>query len=245
MRKTPSVWMLILASIACEGWLLTNHVEAQCQAQPVNSTKNRGAQCHSPMTLNKMFLLADGTVTSNSSSSSTIQSSSSTSSTTGPTSAGADGVQIPVNGAASAGSVRSSNGTTLETPTGAVDSNSVRTYKPTLIFVPKFKERLLNLADQIRLVQSKGFISSDEASLFLDRQSKLLLQEAEASKKGFPRPELDDLEKAITLLNSDLFKASKKSDPVKPGPAQTEVNDPNLIPAYPDPELQPGSGKIP
>lgn len=128
-------------------------------------------------------------------------------------------------------------------PGTAGSSESVRTVRPTLIFVPKFRERLINLGDQIRMVQAKGFISAEESSAFLSRQAVLLEQETTAAKNGFQRAEVDSLEKAITLLNSDLFKASKKSDPVKPGPAETEVNDPNLIPAYPDAELQPGSGK--
>lgn len=133
------------------------------------------------------------------------------------------------------------NGADLTLPGG--NAAGGRWYKPELIFVPKFKERLLNLADQIKLVQSKGFITAEEASSFLSRQAALLAQESEAARKGFPRAEVDALEKGVTLLNSDLFKASRKSDPVKPGAAETEVNDPNLIPAYPDPELQPGSKK--
>ena len=110
-------------------------------------------------------------------------------------------------------------------------------------FVPKFKQRLVDLADQIKMAQGKGFLTADEVSKFMERQSKLLMQEEAASKKGFPRSELDALEREITLLNGDVFKAMRKSDPVKPGQAEKEVNDPNLIPAYPDPELQPGSGK--
>lgn len=111
-------------------------------------------------------------------------------------------------------------------------------------FVPKFRQRLVDLADQVKMAQGKGFITADEASKFMDRQAKLLVQEESANKKGFPRPELDELERAITLLNGDLFKAMRKADPVKPGASEAEVNDPNLIPAYNDPELQPGSGKV-
>lgn len=94
------------------------------------------------------------------------------------------------------------------------------------------------------MARSKGFITDAEASQFLDRKTKLLDVEAEANKKAFPKDDIDSLEKAITLLNSDLFKAMRKTDPVKPGQADKEVNDPHLIPAYPDPELQPGSGKV-
>lgn len=109
-------------------------------------------------------------------------------------------------------------------------------------FVPKFKERIKNLAEQIQMAQSKGFIEPEKAKDFLAEQAKLLQQEEAAAKNNFPKEELDKLETAITVLNGNLFKAMRKNDPVKPGPAESEVNDPNLIPAYPDPELQPGSG---
>lgn len=112
-------------------------------------------------------------------------------------------------------------------------------------FVPKFKERIRNLGEQIQMAQGKGFIGSQEANAFMDRQAKLLIQEQEAAKKEFQKEDMDKLETDITVLNGDLFKAMRKSDPVKPGAAETEVNDPNLIPAYPDPELQPGSGVKP
>ncbi len=121
---------------------------------------------------------------------------------------------------------------------------TIPTEKTSITFVPKFKQRITDLGDQIRLVQGKGFITQDEASKLLDRQSKLFVQESEVSKRGFPKADLDVLEKAITLLNADLFKAMRKSNPVQAGPAEKEVNDPNLIPAYSDPELQPGSGHI-
>jgi hypothetical protein len=108
---------------------------------------------------------------------------------------------------------------------------------------PKYRQRIKDLGEQIHLVQSKGFISQDEATKFLDRQSKLFSMEAEARNNGFPKPATDDLEKAITLLNEEVFKASHKNNPIKPGQAEREVNDPNLIPAYPDKDLQPGSGQ--
>jgi hypothetical protein len=145
--------------------------------------------------------------------------------------------------------------TLMRQPAGASQPTSVRppdtgvftipSEKPSITFIPKFKQRINDLGEQIRLAQTKGFISGEESARFLDRQAKLLLQEAEVSQKGFPKPDLDTLEKAVTLLNSDLFAAMRKSDPVKPGTAEKETNDANLIPAYPDPELQPGSGKLP
>lgn len=109
-------------------------------------------------------------------------------------------------------------------------------------FVPKFKERLTDLADQIKMAQGKGWINAEESSKFMERQSRLLTEEAEANKAGYPKSSVDNLEREITLLNGELFKAMHKTDPIKPGQAEKEVNDPNLIPAYPDPELQPNRG---
>ncbi len=109
---------------------------------------------------------------------------------------------------------------------------------------PKYKQRITDLGDQIRLIQNKGFISQGEADKFLSRQSELTSMEKETREKGFPKPATDDLEKAITLLNEEVFKASHKTNPVKAGQAENEVNDPNLIPAYPDRNLQPGSGHL-
>lgn len=124
-------------------------------------------------------------------------------------------------------------------------STAIFSVKPSIKFLPKFKQRIIDLGDQIRLAQNKGFITADEGGKFLERQSKLLSVEAEASKKGFAKADVDDLEKAITLFNGDLFKVMHKQDPIKPSPADSEVNDPNLIPAYPDKDLQAGSGLSP
>lgn len=121
---------------------------------------------------------------------------------------------------------------------------TVPNVKPSIMFVPKFKQRLNDLADQVHLAQGKAFITADEAAKFMERQSKLLTVEADLSRRGYPKEELDSLEKSITSLNADLFAAMHKTDPVKPTASEKEVNDPNLIPAYNDPELKPGSGHV-
>lgn len=133
----------------------------------------------------------------------------------------------------------SSSSSTMSTAASKRDPSIT---KPSIKYVPKFKQRINDLGEQMKMAQTKGFISAVELGKFVERKSQLLLQEEAASKKGFPKEEVDKLETAVTQLNADLFKAMRKSDPVKPGAAESEVNDPNLIPAYPDPELQPGSG---
>ena len=125
-----------------------------------------------------------------------------------------------------------------------VMADSVETTETVSLNPAKYAQRVKDLGEQIQLVQSKGLITGDEASKFLERQGKLKNMEEETRKAGFPKPQADELEKSITLLNADLFKASHKSNPIKPGQADKEVNDPNLIPAYPDANLQPGSGVV-
>lgn len=174
------------------------------------------------------------TVTETSSSSMSTSSSSSSSSTSS--------TSVPASHNVSPSQSKGTSNINNQHPTPG-PGDEVIPIKPSITFIPKFKQRIADLGDQIRMAQSKGFITDAEATQFTDRQSKLFLIEADANKKGFPKPDLDNLEKAITLLNSDLFKAMHKNDPVKPGTSENEVNDPNLIPAYPDPELQPGSGK--
>ncbi|HEY9760265.1 MAG TPA: hypothetical protein V6C97_34225 [Oculatellaceae cyanobacterium] len=125
-----------------------------------------------------------------------------------------------------------------------VFADSVETTETISFNGAKYAQRVKDLGEQIQLVQSKGLITNDEATKFLERQSKLKTTEEEVRKGGFQKPQADELEKSITLLNADVFKASHKSNPIKPGQADKEVNDPNLIPAYPDANLQPGSGVV-
>jgi hypothetical protein len=146
--------------------------------------------------------------------------------------------------ALSAGPLRAQQERSILIEQRSSGSPGVQISESTEVGRPKYRQRIMDLGDQIRLVQNKGFISEDQATKFLNRQSGLISTEKELREKGFPKPPTDDLEKAITLLNEEVFKASHKNDPIKPGQAEKEVHDPNLIPAYPDKELQPGSGQV-
>jgi hypothetical protein len=123
-----------------------------------------------------------------------------------------------------------------------VFAQSVQITESTELGQAKYAQRVKDLGEQIRLVRSKGLITQDDESKFVARQQELRTIEEKTRQGGFQKPEADELEKSITKLNADLFAASHKSDPIKPGQAQKEVHDPNLIPAYPDANLQPGSG---
>jgi len=108
----------------------------------------------------------------------------------------------------------------------------------------KYQQRIKDLGDQIQLLGNKGLITKEEVAQFMERQSQLGKSEESVRNGGFQKPATDELEKSVTLLNADVFKASHKSNPIKPGQAEKEVNDPNLVPAYPDANLQPGSGVV-
>jgi hypothetical protein len=123
-----------------------------------------------------------------------------------------------------------------------VFADSIEVSASTGIGQAKYAQRVSDLGDQIRLVRSKGLITQEDEAKFSARQQELKAMEEKTRQDGFPKPEADDLEKSITKLNSDVFSASHKSNPVKAGSAEKEVHDPNLIPAYPDANLQPGSG---
>ena len=106
----------------------------------------------------------------------------------------------------------SSTTTSTKAGTGGSGSESSASDSVTLKFAPKFKERIKNLKEQIDFSLTKGFITADQAAALTTRQGQLAGQEAELAKSGYPKPALDDLEKAITLLNSDLHKASQKGN---------------------------------
>jgi hypothetical protein len=108
----------------------------------------------------------------------------------------------------------------------------------------KYRQRIKDLGEQIQMLESKGLLTKDESAKFMERQSQLGKSEEVIENGGFQKGPTDELEKSVTLLNSDVFKASHKSNPIKPGQADKEVNDPNLIPAYPDANLKPGSGVV-
>jgi hypothetical protein len=108
----------------------------------------------------------------------------------------------------------------------------------------EYQQRIKDLGNQVQLLQGKGLLTNDEVSKFTVRLSQLSKVEESVRSGGFQKAPTDELEKSVTQLNGDVFKASHKANPIKPGQADKEVNDPNLIPAYPDANLKPGSGVV-
>ncbi|MCC7530738.1 MAG: hypothetical protein IT342_19600 [Candidatus Melainabacteria bacterium] len=97
-------------------------------------------------------------------------------------------------------------GTSNTTPGGSSSVSVTQTKSYSL----KFKERLSNLTQQNSTALSKGWITADENAKFSAEISRLTALEAKVEGAGFPKADLDDLEKQVTKLNSDLSTASSK-----------------------------------
>ncbi len=97
-------------------------------------------------------------------------------------------------------------GTSRSTPgsSSSISLTAVKTYSL------KFKERLNNLRQQNDTALSKGWITADEKANFSAEIDRLTALEAKVEAAGFPKPDLDDLEKQVTKLNADLSTASNK-----------------------------------
>lgn len=74
----------------------------------------------------------------------------------------------------------------------------------------KFKERLNNLNQQNDTALSKGWINADEHTKFKAEIDRLSGVEAKVEAAGFPKADVDDLEKQVTKVNADLSTASNK-----------------------------------
>ena len=74
----------------------------------------------------------------------------------------------------------------------------------------KFKERLSNLKQQNDTALSKGWINADEHTKFKAEIDRLSAVEEKVESAGFPKADVDDLEKQVTKVNADLSTASNK-----------------------------------
>jgi|AGTN01.1.fsa_nt_gi hypothetical protein len=106
----------------------------------------------------------------------------------------------------------------------------------------KYKERLKNWGEQIQMGISKGWLSDADAVVFKDRLEKLRTLEAEVSSKGYPKPELDDMEKQFTKYNQDLSDAGTKST-APPVPKGADKSPADVLP--PDADTEPAADAPP
>ena len=97
----------------------------------------------------------------------------------------------------------------------APSAKTIATEEPSLVFVPKFRERINEIGKQIKEAGARGFITAEEADTFSKRQAGLLSSEAEMGSHGYPPAVVPSLEKEISSLSSDVLQAMNKSDPKK------------------------------
>lgn len=97
----------------------------------------------------------------------------------------------------------------------------------------KYKERLKNWGEQIQMGITRGWLSEADAGIFKDRLEKLRTLEADVSSKGYPKPELDDMEKQFTKFNQDLSDAGTKST-APPVPKGVDKGPNDVVPSDSD-----------
>ena len=73
----------------------------------------------------------------------------------------------------------------------------------------KYKQRLKDWTEQINTGLSKGWLSADAGQKMRDRVAALRTLEASVRAKGYPKADLDDMEKQFTQFNIDLSHASE------------------------------------
>jgi hypothetical protein len=92
----------------------------------------------------------------------------------------------------------------------------------------KYQQRLRDWSEQIDTGLSKGWLSPADGQKFKDRIANLTALEASVRAKGYPKADLDDMEKQFTQFNIDLSHASEpKPQAVVPGTTpQAEAQPP-------------------
>ncbi len=78
----------------------------------------------------------------------------------------------------------------------------------------KLRERISDLQIKINTAVDKGWMTNAQASVFRAEGDRLMAATDRAEAHGWPKPELDVLEKSVTKLNADVATASTASESV-------------------------------
>lgn len=100
--------------------------------------------------------------------------------------------------------------TVIETTGRAPAGSTSISVEATKTYSLKFKERLSNITKQNDTALAKGWITADEHSRFAAEAVRLQSVETKIEAAGFPKVDVDALEKEVTKLNADLSTASNK-----------------------------------
>lgn len=106
----------------------------------------------------------------------------------------------------------SSSATTVTRGVGFKNANKVEF---------KYKERIKNFEEQLVMGKKKGWLTNQEILEFREKLDVLIDLEKTVSGKGYPKEELDKMEKMFTLYNEQFHKAAttpmaKKTAETKP-----------------------------
>lgn len=120
---------------------------------------------------------------------------------------------------------------TTQVPDGEGSSSSSTTvetrgvgFKGANVYNPKYKERIGTYGEQIEMGLNKGWLTAAEGSEFKRRLEEMKTMEAAGAANGWPKDDVDKVEKVFTTFNIDLSNASnKKSAPSNPPPAATNA----------------------
>ena len=72
----------------------------------------------------------------------------------------------------------------------------------------KYKERIKNFKEQLKMGIEKNWLTSQEAQEFKEKIDVLEKMEKKVSDKKYPKEEVDHMEKMFTLYNQQFHKAS-------------------------------------
>jgi len=78
----------------------------------------------------------------------------------------------------------------------------------------KFRERINDLQSKINTAVDKGWMTSSQASVFRAEADRLMVSTNNAESLGWPKADVDVLEKNVTKLNADVATASTASESV-------------------------------
>ncbi len=113
---------------------------------------------------------------------------------------------------------------TTQAPDGEGSSSTSSTqetrgigFKGANVYNPKYKERIGTYGEQIEMGLNKGWLTANEGAEFKRRLEVMKTLEAQGAANGWPKAEVDKVEKVFTTFNIDLSNASNK----KPASAST------------------------
>ncbi|MBS2006103.1 MAG: hypothetical protein JST01_03630 [Cyanobacteria bacterium SZAS TMP-1] len=75
----------------------------------------------------------------------------------------------------------------------------------------KFKERLSNIQEQIDTGREKGWISAGQAAAFSSERERLLGVTNRVESDGWPKPDVNNLEKDVTAFSATVTTAMSKA----------------------------------